>query len=123
MQAIHLGQTLKSKLTSKETQDLLERLVEDKWISQESKGVYYLDTRAIAELQEYFRELYEDKIKECTICLDVVTMGEACKHCTVRLHKYCANRRFNNDEALTCPQCSRPWDRSHTFGLGLPNFD
>lgn len=122
MIAIHLGQKVKPKLTSKETQDILDRLVEDKWIAYESKGVYHLDTRAIAELQDYFREQYGDALKECTICLEVVTMGESCVvgECPVRLHKYCANARFNNTDNPTCPQCSHTWQRSHTFGWGLP---
>ncbi|KAI8970450.1 Nse1 non-SMC component of SMC5-6 complex-domain-containing protein [Mycotypha africana] len=124
MAAIQLGNKIKPlKLTPKETQDVLERLIEDKWIAEEeSNGVYYLNTRAISELQSYLREQYADLIKECTFCLDVVTMGEYCaiSQCPVRYHKYCADSQFRNTNNPVCPQCNTPWSRTNTFGKGLP---
>lgn len=81
-----------------------------------------MDTRAIAELQNYLKEQYPDHIKECTICLDVITMGEYCavSQCPVRIHKYCADNHFRNSQNPVCPQCSTRWSRNNTFGLGLP---
>lgn len=119
MHALRLGQPL--KLTQRETQDILDRLVEDGWIAEEDKGVYFLDTRGVAELQGYLREQYGEAIKECTICLDVVTMGEYCDlgNCPVRLHKYCADNQFRDAVNPTCPQCSTTWSRANRFGLGL----
>ncbi|CAO3673934.1 unnamed protein product [Rhizopus stolonifer] len=116
--ALRLGGPL--KLTNKETQDILDRLVEDGWIA-ENEGVYFLDTRALAELQGYLRDQYGEAMKECTICLDVVTMGEYCAlgNCPVRLHKYCADSQFREAQNPTCPQCSTTWLRSNRFGLGL----
>ncbi|KAI7897821.1 Nse1 non-SMC component of SMC5-6 complex-domain-containing protein [Cokeromyces recurvatus] len=121
--AINLGHSVESRLTLKDTQDILDRLVQDRWIAMEEKGVYYLDTRAIAELQSYFREQYSDIVKECTTCLDFITMGERCEveECPVRLHKYCADKLFANKNNPCCPQCSTRWNRSNTFGLGLPD--
>ncbi|KAG1457885.1 hypothetical protein G6F46_006989 [Rhizopus delemar] len=119
MHALRLGQPL--KLSQRETQDILDRLVEDGWIAEEDKGVYFLDTRGVAELQGYLREQYGETIKECTICLDVVTMGEYCDlgNCPVRLHKYCADNQFRDAVNPTCPQCSTTWSRANRFGLGL----
>jgi hypothetical protein len=120
--ALHLGQKVKPvKLSQKETQDVLDRLVQDEWIALGENGVYYLDTRAISELQSYLREQYGDTIKECVICLDVITMGESCSisNCPVRLHKYCADSQFRNANNPSCPQCSTRWSRTNTFGLGL----
>ncbi|KAG1437853.1 hypothetical protein G6F56_012899 [Rhizopus delemar] len=116
--ALRLGGPL--KLTNKETQDILDRLVEDGWIA-ENEGVYFLDTRALAELQGYLRDQHGEAIKECTICLDVVTMGEYCAlgNCPVRLHKYCADSQFREAQNPVCPQCSTTWSRSNRFGLGL----
>ncbi|KAI9274225.1 Nse1 non-SMC component of SMC5-6 complex-domain-containing protein [Sporodiniella umbellata] len=117
--ALRLGGPL--KLSHKETQDVLDRLVEDGWIAEENKGVYFLDTRGLAELQSYLRDQYGDAIKECTICLDVVTMGEYCQlgNCPVRLHKYCADSQFRGAQNPVCPQCSTAWMRMNRFGLGL----
>ncbi|CEG63021.1 hypothetical protein RMATCC62417_00235 [Rhizopus microsporus] len=119
MNAIRLGQRL--KLTQKETQDVLERLVQDGWIAEEEKGIYFFDTRGLAELQGYLRDQYGDAIKECTICLDIVTMGEYCElgNCPVRLHKHCADTQFRESVNPICPQCSTTWSRSNRFGLGL----
>lgn len=124
MRALRLGNQLSPvKLSGRETQDVLDQLVKDKWIALEEKGVYYMDTRAIAELQSYLREEYADLIKECTICLDIITMGEKCTvpNCPVRIHKYCAESQFGNTTTPVCPQCSTPWERDSLFGLGLPD--
>lgn len=111
------------KLTQKECQDLLNKLVQDKWIAFERKGVYYIDTRALAELQHYFREQYGEAIKECVFCLDIITMGEACRvvQCPIRGHKYCADKNFQNTPEPKCPQCGTAWSRDKRFGLGLPD--
>lgn len=111
------------KLTQRESQELLDKLVQDKWIAFERKGVYYIDTRGLAELQHYFREEYGEAVKECTLCFDVVTMGEKCllPQCPVHVHKYCADKNFMNATNPVCPQCSSKWSRENRFGLGLPD--
>ena len=121
MKAIRLGGV--AKLSQRETQNVLDQLIQDKWIALEERGVYYIDMRGIAELQSYLREQYGDAIRECTMCLDIITMGERCQteNCTVRIHKYCAAPQFGNTTSLVCPQCNAPWDRNNLFGLGLPD--
>jgi hypothetical protein len=124
--ALHLGQKLALKsstaknITQRECQTVLDRLLDDKWIDYHN-GVYIVDTRAIAELQSYFREQYTDAVKECAICLDMVTMGEYCQtsNCPVRLHKYCSDTHFRDSTNPTCPQCAESWSRNNIFGLGL----
>ncbi|KAI8636382.1 hypothetical protein BD408DRAFT_426196 [Parasitella parasitica] len=118
--AIHLGGKMAPKLSAKEVQTLLDKLVDDQWVGLE-EGNYYLTTRSIAELQDYFKQLYSDTILECIFCLDMVTMGEHCANaqCSVRLHKHCADSQFNNSVDPKCPTCSTRWDRNDTFGLGL----
>ncbi|KAI8877055.1 hypothetical protein K501DRAFT_230922 [Backusella circina FSU 941] len=124
--ALHLGQKLAIKsptaknITQRECQTVLDRLLEDKWIEYHC-GVYIVDTRAIAELQSYFREQYAEAVKECAICLDMVTMGEYCQtsNCPVRLHKYCGDAHFGDSANPSCPQCAQAWSRENIFGLGL----
>ncbi|CEP07043.1 hypothetical protein [Parasitella parasitica] len=118
--ALHLGGKMIPKLSAKDAQTILDKLVEDQWVGLKA-GNYYLTTRSIAELQDYFKQQYGDTILECMFCLDMVTMGEHCANaqCCVRLHKHCADGQFNNSVDLKCPTCSTRWDRNNTFGLGL----
>ncbi|GAN05314.1 non-structural maintenance of chromosomes element 1 homolog [Mucor ambiguus] len=120
--ALHLGGKMTPKLASRDVQTLLDKLVEDGWIG-EQKGNYFLTTRSVAELQDYFKQLYGESILECIFCLDMVTMGEHCANaqCSVRLHKHCADSQFNNSADPRCPSCSSRWSRGNTFGLGLPD--
>ncbi|KAI7884491.1 Nse1 non-SMC component of SMC5-6 complex-domain-containing protein [Mucor mucedo] len=126
MGAINLGSKIKPlKLNQRETQEVLDQLVLDGWIGLERKGVYYLATRGLTELQGFLREQYGDIIRDCVICLDIVTMGESCavSNCPIRMHKHCANTQFRNSTNPVCPQCSARWSRNNTFGLGLPDDD
>ncbi|KAL7320254.1 hypothetical protein PS15m_000158 [Mucor circinelloides] len=122
--ALHLGGKMTPKLASRDVQTLLDKLSDDGWIGIQ-KGNYYLTTRSIAELQDYFKQQYGERILECVFCLDMVTMGEHCANaqCGVRLHKHCADSQFNNSADPRCPSCNNRWSRSETFGLGLPDND
>ncbi|KAK4518137.1 uncharacterized protein ATC70_001488 [Mucor velutinosus] len=120
--ALQLGGKMTPKLASRDVQTLLDKLLDDGWIGLQ-KGCYFLTTRSIAELQDYFKQLYGERILECIFCLDMVTMGEHCANaqCSVRLHKHCADSQFNNSADPRCPSCSSRWSRENTFGLGLPD--
>lgn len=126
MSAINLGSKVKPvRLSQRETQDVLDQLVQDKWIALNHSGVYFMDTRAITELQGFLREQYDDAIRDCVICLDIVTMGEFCavSNCPIRMHRHCSVTNFGNSSNPACPQCSAGWSRSNTFGLGLQDDD
>ena len=120
--ALELGPKMKPPMGKKETQDLLDRLVEDGWLFFSRQGWYVLDMRATLELQGYLREQYGDMLKECDLCLDVITMGERCErqNCSVRIHRHCASNLASGTSITTCPTCTTPWSRANTFGLGLP---
>ncbi|KAI8084789.1 Nse1 non-SMC component of SMC5-6 complex-domain-containing protein [Halteromyces radiatus] len=118
--AIPLGPRTATSLTSKSTEDLLDQLVKDGWI-MEMGGAYTMTTRTILELTDYLHEQYGDAIKECSLCSDLIIMGERCENgsCNVRLHHHCAQQLFVvNKQSLTCPTCSTAWSRLNTFGLG-----
>ena len=118
---MHLGGKMTPKITAKDTQTLLDKLVEEQWIGIE-QGNYYLTTRSIAELQDYFKRQFGENIMECIFCLDMITMGEHCANaqCSVRLHKHCADSQFSNSNDPRCPSFNNRWSRDNTFGLGLP---
>ncbi|CAO3634795.1 unnamed protein product [Cunninghamella echinulata] len=121
MAAIRLGQQMTPPITQKATEELLEQLVSEQWL-EEINGKYVMSIRTILELNQYLREQYEEFIKECTLCSEVITMGERCSYqtCEVRLHYHCAEQLFvANKHSLTCPTCSSQWSRSNRFGAGL----
>ncbi|KAI8356687.1 Nse1 non-SMC component of SMC5-6 complex-domain-containing protein [Blakeslea trispora] len=118
MEAVRLGQKVQAaSLTQKETQDLLDQLVADRWIGLED-DVYYIDTRGLAELQGYLREQYGEVIKECKVCLDIVTRGQVCQNadCPIRMHHFCAETQFRNANPPMCPECQTRWSSTHVFG-------
>ncbi|CAO3630751.1 unnamed protein product [Cunninghamella blakesleeana] len=122
LKAIKLGQQLSPPITQKASEELLEQLVEEGWLN-ESKGEYFMSMRIITELHHYLKEQFGDLIKECTLCSEIITMGEMCSYqsCEVRLHRHCAEQLFvTNNHSLTCPTCSSQWSRSNIFGTGLP---
>ncbi|KAF7725862.1 hypothetical protein EC973_009194 [Apophysomyces ossiformis] len=122
MAAIRLGQKMKPPISQKDTEDLLDQLVRDNWLEFTRSGIYLMSTRTIMELQGYLREQYAEYMKDCTMCLELVTMGERCEHqdCEVRLHRHCADSYFREHSTMRCPTCSAQWSRANIFGLGLP---
>ncbi|XP_055753327.1 non-structural maintenance of chromosomes element 1 homolog isoform X4 [Salvelinus fontinalis] len=58
------------KLKKRETEHVLNRLVQDKWLN-EKNGDYSLSTRCIMEMEQYIRMLYQDQVKVCHICHNV----------------------------------------------------
>ncbi|KAI9498136.1 Nse1 non-SMC component of SMC5-6 complex-domain-containing protein [Zychaea mexicana] len=122
MAALRLGQSMKPPMSQKDTQTLIDRLVEDGWICLTPDGSSYtVDTRGILELQNYLREQYGDVIQECAVCMGVITMGERCElqSCNVRIHRHCADTYFRGGQ-MSCPTCETGWSRANTYGLGLP---
>uniref|UniRef100_A0A3B3BL34 Non-structural maintenance of chromosomes element 1 homolog n=1 Tax=Oryzias melastigma TaxID=30732 RepID=A0A3B3BL34_ORYME len=55
------------KLKKSETEHLLSRLVQDKWLCEE-RGEYTLSARCIIEMEPYIRTMYQDHLKVCHIC-------------------------------------------------------
>ncbi|KAI8374425.1 Nse1 non-SMC component of SMC5-6 complex-domain-containing protein [Radiomyces spectabilis] len=122
MTALQLGQKMKPLLTQKETEELLDRFVEDGWLYLTPTGVYTMDNRALLELQAYLRQQFGDVVKECLMCFEVITMGERCElqNCSSRIHRHCADGYFRTASSMVCPMCQTRWSRSNTFGKGLP---
>ncbi|XP_076584266.1 non-structural maintenance of chromosomes element 1 homolog isoform X4 [Chaetodon auriga] len=65
---LNISDTLTTKkLKKSETEHLLNRLVHDKWLS-ENRGEYTFSTRCIIEMEPYIRTVYQDQVKVCHIC-------------------------------------------------------
>ncbi|RXN16096.1 non-structural maintenance of chromosomes element 1-like protein [Labeo rohita] len=61
---------LTKKLKKKETELVLNKFVQDKWLN-EKDGEYTLSVRCIVEMEQYMRTIYQDLIKVCHVCHNI----------------------------------------------------
>ncbi|KAF8782128.1 Non-structural maintenance of chromosomes like protein [Argiope bruennichi] len=90
------------KISKREVNDMLQMFVVDGWLC-EKDGYYFFSTRAIAELQHFFRENYMDNISICYQCKNIVFQGPVCQNCDIKLHNYCMKRTG----IKLCPSCRK----------------
>ncbi|XP_031556913.1 non-structural maintenance of chromosomes element 1 homolog [Actinia tenebrosa] len=107
---INCAADLEKKMACSYTEKLLERLVLDKWMD-ESSGIYSLGGRAMLELEQYLRRVYEDDIVECMMCKKIALKCQTCEQCEGKLHKHCAGKYFAGRAQHMCPNknCGAPW--------------
>ncbi|KAI8061573.1 Nse1 non-SMC component of SMC5-6 complex-domain-containing protein [Gongronella butleri] len=108
------------KVSQKAVQEALDVFVGEHWLA-DVNGCYTLSPRALMELSGYLHNEYPDMVKECSVCSDLITVGEYCENaeCGVRIHGHCAQQRFvTNRVARRCPSCNTDWDRTNKFGTG-----
>ncbi|KAF9908694.1 hypothetical protein EC991_009622 [Linnemannia zychae] len=128
--AVNEASKLKNKdnkslqLTKSGAEELLSRFVQDMWFIKSKKGALSLSTRTLLELQTFLKEGYEEQMKECTLCLEILTKGQRCNvaACAARLHHHCAKEYFQNMNNPICPTCRSPWDGKTLVGLA-PNAE
>uniref|UniRef100_A0A3P9MSM6 Non-structural maintenance of chromosomes element 1 homolog n=1 Tax=Poecilia reticulata TaxID=8081 RepID=A0A3P9MSM6_POERE len=107
------------KLKKSETEHLLTRLVQDKWLC-ERRGEYTLSTRCIIEMEPYIRTMYQDQVKVCHICHNIAFQCQICENpsCGIKIHNPCVARYFKGRVEPRCPACDDFWpheipDRAH----------
>ncbi|XP_037546249.1 non-structural maintenance of chromosomes element 1 homolog [Nematolebias whitei] len=98
------------KLKKSETEHLLTRLVQDKWLC-EKRGEYSLSTRCIIEMDSYIRTMYQDQVKMCHICHNVAFQCQICENpnCGIKIHNPCVARYFKGKSEPQCPACEDFW--------------
>lgn len=80
----------------------IENFTEEKYF-QESNGYYYALPRTLIEFNVYFRTYYNDFVKDCVLCKQICIRPVGCKHCSVSLHKICADRyHLEEDKCIGC---------------------
>lgn len=109
---------LKTSISKSNGEILLQRFVDDKWLSRSRGGRYSLSLRSILELQYYLKKEFEDYLSECILCYDIVTKGQRCEmaQCKARFHHHCARRYFDSKNIKKCPNCEIAWDSSNVIG-------
>ncbi|XP_061588199.1 non-structural maintenance of chromosomes element 1 homolog isoform X1 [Cololabis saira] len=98
------------KLKKSETENLLSRLVNDKWFCEKG-GEYTLSTRCIIEMEPYIRAMYQDQVKVCHICHNVAFQCQICENpvCGIKIHNPCVARYFKGRTEPRCPACEDFW--------------
>lgn len=98
------------KLKKSETENLLNRLVQDRWLDMK-RGEYMLSTRCIIEMDTYIRTMYQDQVKECHICRNIVFQSQICDNpaCGIKIHNPCVARYFKGRTEPRCPSCEDFW--------------
>ncbi|XP_023148415.1 non-structural maintenance of chromosomes element 1 homolog isoform X1 [Amphiprion ocellaris] len=98
------------KLKKSEIEHLLNRLVQDKWLS-EKRGEYTLSTRCIIEMEPYIRAMYQDQVKVCHICHAIAFQCQICENptCGIKIHNPCVARYFKGRTEPRCPACEDFW--------------
>lgn len=107
-QAINLSSSITPAISKRQANDAIERMVMDYWLFEE-KGDLSLGVRSLLELRPYLKELYGDHLAECVLCSELVTRGDQCENCKVKLHENCSRRLFSGKDVRKCPSCAEPW--------------
>ncbi|XP_072170277.1 non-structural maintenance of chromosomes element 1 homolog [Diadema setosum] len=94
-------------MSKTDTQDTLQRLMEDKWLN-ERDGEIWLSSRTIMEQETYLRETY-DCVDECEFCKQIAIKCQICSQCGIKRHSYCAER-FTRPQERVCRRCNLPWE-------------
>ncbi|KAI8818085.1 Nse1 non-SMC component of SMC5-6 complex-domain-containing protein [Fimicolochytrium jonesii] len=108
-------------MTKRDAQALIDRLIDNQWLVNRN-GLLSLSLRTTLELQTYLKEEYQDRIHECTMCMEMVTSDyERCTvaNCKARLHAYCSRVYFTRQKVKKCPTCKSPW-HGDALGTGRP---
>lgn len=106
---LNLADQLKpKKMKKREAEQVLQRLVEDKWLS-EKEGEFTLHPRGILELEQYILSHYPDTARKCHICHALVVQSQVCADCGVAVHAPCLARYFRGKAEPRCPRCKQFW--------------
>ncbi|KAI0079952.1 hypothetical protein K474DRAFT_1682971 [Panus rudis PR-1116 ss-1] len=102
--------SLRPVMTKSQGEIVLNSFVAKGWLLKSKKGRYSLSQRTLLELSQYLKNEYPEAILECTVCMDMVTLGVHCNtpNCKGNLHQYCYNAYKRTKQ--TCPTCGNEWN-------------
>ncbi|KAH0946575.1 hypothetical protein HN011_009553 [Eciton burchellii] len=100
---LNLCSSLNLKLTKANAEQFLHEMINRKWLFCKD-GKYYMGVRSIVELHQYFRDTYEDNLRACTLCKQILFYGKKCDKCDTITHIYCL-KDYTMNHSLGCPNC------------------
>ncbi|KAM9818386.1 non-structural maintenance of chromosomes element 1 homolog isoform X2 [Syngnathus typhle] len=115
---LNCAKSLTKKTKKRDTEELLNRLVQDNWLI-EKNGEYCLSTRCIIEMEQYIRTMYQDQVKVCRICRNIAFQSQICENptCGINIHNPCVARFFRGATEPRCPACNDVWPHR------IPDFE
>ncbi|XP_033023562.1 non-structural maintenance of chromosomes element 1 homolog isoform X1 [Lacerta agilis] len=106
---LNLADQLKPKKMKKmEAEQVLQRLVQDKWLS-EKEGEYTLHLRCVLELEQYILRHYQDSARKCHVCHSLSIQSQVCEDCGIAMHLPCLAKYFQAQREPRCPNCKQFW--------------
>ncbi|OWZ27054.1 hypothetical protein C356_06750 [Cryptococcus neoformans c45] len=96
------------KMTKSHAESLLDALVSRGWLYKSKRTRFSLGVRALAELETYLKNEFDQYVKSCAQCRRVVTEGLACSNegCDCHIHNSCYARNIQQLANPACPSCS-----------------
>ncbi|XP_077173232.1 non-structural maintenance of chromosomes element 1 homolog isoform X2 [Paroedura picta] len=106
---LNLADQLKpKKMRKREAEQVLQRLGQDKWLS-EKEGEFTLHPRCILELEQYILSHYPESSCKCHICHALVVQSQVCTECGITMHMPCLARYCQGQAEPRCPRCKQFW--------------
>ncbi|KIR41235.1 hypothetical protein I307_04307 [Cryptococcus deuterogattii 99/473] len=95
------------KMTKSHAESLLDALVSRGWLYKSKRIRFSLGVRALAELEIYLKNEFDQYVKSCAQCKRVVTEGIACSNegCDCHIHNSCYARNIQRLANPVCPIC------------------
>ncbi|KIY31848.1 hypothetical protein I305_05813 [Cryptococcus gattii E566] len=96
------------KMTKSHAESLLDALVSRGWLYKSKRIRFSLGVRALAELETYLKNEFDQYVKSCAQCKRVVSEGIACSNegCDCHIHNTCYARNIQRLANPVCPSCS-----------------
>ncbi|KAG8196667.1 hypothetical protein JTE90_006577 [Oedothorax gibbosus] len=100
-----INKTLTKKVSRRDVNDILKKFIESGWLC-EQRGYVFFSTRAIFELQHFFKENFPNSITTCVWCKNIVFQGASCISCGKKVHIYCREHYVERTGNRLCHACN-----------------
>merc|ERR1712083_1150879 len=90
--ALNIAKNTENIETTQEAEDILQKLMDRKWLTENEMGIILLSTRFIIEMGPFIQDQYPDLIKNCDQCRKIVIRSVECpdEECDSQYHASCA---------------------------------
>lgn len=125
-------QSAQGGLTMVQAEKVMADMEAEGWFELSGNNYYSLSPRALMELRNWLVHTYNEapdeededeepheKIKNCKLCRDIVTIGQRCPNlpCNARVHNFCVRNMFRaHREVEKCPTCNTDWKDAPPVG-------
>ncbi|KAL7638587.1 UNVERIFIED_CONTAM: hypothetical protein RMT77_011159 [Armadillidium vulgare] len=114
MAALALGSERQPRLKATLVENLIDRLVEEKWLIRE-EGILSLSALTMCELYSYLEHHFEDNCLKCYFCSNYTLKGYTCPACDTKGHRNCLEnfwKRSNCTNQCAVSSCGAKWEDS-----------